>query len=127
MDPPWRGTGCKLNYKTLEDNEWMDLINFDQLMDDGLVFMWEVNSKVDNAVAFMKERGWYRKETFRLIKCTRKGSEARRGGDDVWHVVEDCLMFKRFQAIDKSDKFILKKAVSNAIVSNVSGTSVKPS
>ena len=60
------------------------------------------------------------------MKCTRQGTEARRGGDDVWHVAEDCLMFKRVEALDKADKFMVKKAVSNAIVSNVSGTSIKP-
>ena len=104
----------------------MQQIDFDVLMDDGLVFMWAVNSKVDDAVAFMKQRGWKRKETFRWMKCTRQGTEARRGGDGVWHVAEDCLMFKRVEALDKADKFMVKKAVSNAIVSNVSGTSIKP-
>jgi hypothetical protein len=35
-------------------------------------------------------------------------------------------MFKRVEALDKADKFMVKKAVSNAIVSNVSGISIKP-
>ena len=91
-----------------------------------IVFIWVVNFKADVAVAFMKDRRWYRKETFRWIKCTRQGSEARRSGDDMWHMAEDCLMFKRIEPIDKSDKFLVKKAVSNAIVSNVGGTSIKP-
>jgi hypothetical protein len=65
MDPPWRGTGCKLNYKTLTDDEWMEKINFDELMDDGLVFMRAVNCKIEIALAFMMSRGWYRKEIFR--------------------------------------------------------------
>ena len=101
-------------------------IDFDVLMDDGLVFMWEVNSKVDNAVAFIKSRGWYRKETFHRIKCTIKGTEARSGGDDAWQITEDYLIFKHLEALDKAVKFMVKKAVSNAIVSNVNGTSIKP-
>jgi N6-adenosine-specific RNA methylase IME4 len=61
----------------------MSKINFDELMEDGLLFMRAVNCKIDIAVAFMISRGWYRKETFHWMKCTKKGTEARRGGDDV--------------------------------------------
>jgi N6-adenosine-specific RNA methylase IME4 len=35
-------------------------------------------------------------------------------------------MFKRVEALDKSDKFMVKKAVSNVMISNVRGTSIKP-
>ena len=36
-------------------------------------------------------------------------------------------MFKRINDLNKSDKYLVKKAVSNAIVFNVGGTSIKPS
>ena len=60
MDLPWNGTGCKLPFETLRDSEWMDQINFDELLDDGLVFMWVTNRSFDGAVVFMKSRGWKR-------------------------------------------------------------------
>ncbi len=95
IDAPWNNTGCKLPYTTLEDKEWMDKLNFDELMDDGLVWMWVTNAKCDVAVAFMNSKGWYRIETIRWLKVTRDGKLARRGGRYFWHVGEDCLVFKR--------------------------------
>ena len=54
-----------------------------------------------------------------------RGSSHSRG--QSWSSHGRCSnIFKRIVAIDKSDKFMVKKAVSNAIVSNVGGTSIKP-
>ena len=105
MDPPWKGTGCKLNYSLLDDQEWMSVINFDDFLDDGLVFMWAVNSKIEAAIDFMRSRGWKRAETIRWSKVTKDGKPARRGGCKAWHVGEDCLMFEREKPLNAFDKF----------------------
>ena len=73
MNLPWKGTGCKLNYQTLEDQEWMAPIDFDSLMDDGLIFMWVANAKFEAAVEFMKGRGWKRIEIIRWNKVQSDG------------------------------------------------------
>jgi N6-adenosine-specific RNA methylase IME4 len=46
IDPPYNNTGCKLSYKTMDDRDWLDVINFDDLIDDGLIFMWVTNGKL---------------------------------------------------------------------------------
>ena len=40
IDPPWKGTGCRLGYDLLDDNEWMDLIKIGDIMEDGIIFLW---------------------------------------------------------------------------------------
>ena len=40
IDPPWKGTGCQLGYDLLDDDEWMEMINIGDIMDDGIVFLW---------------------------------------------------------------------------------------
>jgi N6-adenosine-specific RNA methylase IME4 len=126
IDAPWNNTGCKLPYNTLDDHEWMSILNFDDLMDDGLVFMWVTNAKFEDAVDFMKSKGWYRIETIRWNKVTRDEKPARRGGRYFWHVGEDVLVFKRKIAINIGDKFMIEKAIENSIVSAVSAASMKP-
>jgi N6-adenosine-specific RNA methylase IME4 len=67
--------------------------------------MWVTNSSFDDAVAFMKSRGWKRIEIIRWNKVTRDGNPARRGGYYAWHTGEDCLVFRRESCINKLDKY----------------------
>jgi hypothetical protein len=39
IDPPYDNTGCKLGYLKLKDKEWIEAINFDELIDDGFIFI----------------------------------------------------------------------------------------
>jgi N6-adenosine-specific RNA methylase IME4 len=50
IDPPYNNTGCKLGYKTMDDKEWLNVIKFDNLMDDGFIFLWVTNAKLGTMI-----------------------------------------------------------------------------
>ena len=62
MDPPWRDTGVNLKYPLMKSKEWMDLIDFDLLQDSGFVLIWVANKKLEDAINFMRNKG-YKYET----------------------------------------------------------------
>jgi 16S rRNA G966 N2-methylase RsmD len=64
MDPPYNNTGCKLGYQTMDDKEWFEVLNFDELIDDGLIFIWVTNAKLGVIITHMQLRGWTYWENF---------------------------------------------------------------
>ena len=58
LDPPFDNTGCKLGYKKLKDKEWIDAIKFDELIDDGFIFIWVTNNKGTKISNIMRKKGW---------------------------------------------------------------------
>ena len=73
IDPPWNNSGCKLNYRLLEDKDWMAIINFDDLMDDGVVFLWVTSAKLLDGADWMRSKGFIHKETIVWNKVDRTG------------------------------------------------------
>ena len=88
LDIPWSKTGLTLGYPTIEDQEWMDALDFDELLDDGLVFMWVVNSSLEVTTDFMR---FVRKEIITWVKLQRDGQLLERGGYHLSHSFEMCL------------------------------------
>jgi N6-adenosine-specific RNA methylase IME4 len=58
LDPPFDNTGCKLGYKKLKDKEWINAIKFDDLIDDGFIFIWVTNNKGTKISNIMRKKGW---------------------------------------------------------------------
>ena len=62
MDPPWTDTSVNLKYPLMKGKEWMELIDFDLLQDSGFVLIWVANKKLEDAINFMRNKG-YKYET----------------------------------------------------------------
>ncbi len=105
LDPPYDNTGCKHSYKVMPDKVWLDAIKFNDLIDDGLIFMWVTNGKLYSMMHEMHERGWEYSENITWNKYDRKGDHLRRGGYGLLHTHETCLVFKRRTPIKGLDKF----------------------
>jgi 16S rRNA G966 N2-methylase RsmD len=58
LDPPFDNTGCKLGYLKLKDKEWINSINFDELIDDGFIFIWVTSKKGFKISKYMDRLGW---------------------------------------------------------------------
>ncbi len=42
----------------MDDKEWFDVLNFDELIDDGLIFIWVTNAKLGVMINLMQLKGW---------------------------------------------------------------------
>jgi 16S rRNA G966 N2-methylase RsmD len=58
IDPPYDNTGCKLGYLKLKDKEWIEAINFNELIDDGFIFIWVTSKKGTKISKYMSRIGW---------------------------------------------------------------------
>jgi N6-adenosine-specific RNA methylase IME4 len=115
MDPPYNNTGCILGYQTMDDKEWFDVLNFDELIDDGLIFIWVTNAKLGVIISLMQIRGWAYWENFCWNKYDQQGNTLKRGGYGAFLSHELCLVFKRSKPINGLDKFHVPRAVENTI------------
>jgi N6-adenosine-specific RNA methylase IME4 len=72
MDPPTTTLGCILGYQTMDDKDWFDVLNFDELIDDGLIFIWVTNAKLGVIISLMQQRGWAYWENSAGISTTKR-------------------------------------------------------
>jgi len=63
----------RIGYMQLRDDQWMSVIDFDAIMDDGFVFLWVVNAKYTDAIVFMDSRGFKMIEQVNWLKINSKG------------------------------------------------------
>ena len=105
MDPPYNNTGCKLTYPTMNDEIWMNSINFNNIIDDGFIFIWVTNAKAFKITSLMAAKGWRECENVAWNKFDKSGKPLFRGGYDMMHIHETCLVFKRKASINKSERF----------------------
>ena len=97
MDPPWTLSGSnptrgvKIGYPTLSDNEIKN-IKIENLVDDGLIFIWCINSKMMVALKMMMSWGFEYVEEIQWIKQTSTGKIAKGHAHYLQHSKESCLV-----------------------------------
>lgn len=99
----------------------MDVIKFDQLMDDGVVFIWVTSAKLIPCAEFMLKQGFIHKDTICWNKFDKNGDPLPRGGFYTWHTNEVCLVFIRIKPINSRDKFQIPRACGSSINTKLKG------
>ena len=127
MDPPWRDTSVKLKYPLMESKEWMDLIDFDLLQDSGFVLIWVANKKLEDAINFMRNKGYVYETIATWVKVDKFGLKQRNmPGGAMWHGKEDCVVFTKVKSTKFQGFADMRKAVNVIHAPLIGRTSTKP-
>ena len=108
----------------MKDSEWFQAIDFDTLMDDGIIFIWTTNAKGTLVSNMMASIGWTEREVVTWSKYDQNGEPLFRGGHDMKHVNERVYLFRRAKPINASDRFQIPRAAPNGIHSIVQDTKI---
>lgn len=97
MDPPWRiaspnpTRGVKITYDTLRDRE-IQSMNINCLQDEGFIFIWTVNSKLQFSISLLAEWGYRYFDQICWIKQSNNKKILKGNGFYLQHAKETCLI-----------------------------------
>lgn len=117
MDPPWANTGLKnLPFGTLKDGDWMSKLHLQDFQDEGLVFIWVVNSSMSLVKDWMEQvQGYDWIENIQWMKMQKNGKVLRRGGFTLFHGHETCMVFRKLLPGTKVESIYKPRQGDNVI------------
>ncbi|KEJ83130.1 MT-A70 family protein [Oxytricha trifallax] len=125
-DAPWDSTAINLNYETLSDSQFMTKIPIHRLQQNGYLFLWITNKKLEVALQYLEKIGYERIELITWIKISKENLLRDNIGFYLRHFTEFCIVARKKGKFAELSKITKTHKAPNIIVEKVTESSRKP-